>query len=121
GIRDRNVTGVQTCALPIYHRVDTLLVVDDSRVLKGYIDVEIIDHTFKKSTYVGDIIKSDIFKVKRDTLVRDTIHSILKRGIKNVPIINEKDQLVGIVTRASLVDIVYDTIWGEEESLAKTI
>ncbi len=104
-----------------HHRVDTLLVVDDSRVLKGYIDVEIIDHTFKKSTYVGDIIKSDIFKVKRDTLVRDTIHSILKRGIKNVPIINEKDQLVGIVTRASLVDIVYDTIWGEEESLAKTI
>src|SRR5699024_9865736 len=94
-----------------HHRVDTLLVVDDSRVLKGYIDVEIIDHTFKKSTYVGDIIKSDIFKVKRDTLVRDTIQSILKRGIKNVPIINEKDQLVGIVTRASLVDIVYDTIW----------
>ncbi|MCY8815150.1 hypothetical protein, partial [Bacillus atrophaeus] len=26
--------------------------------------------------------------------------------------------LVGIVTRASLVDIVYDSIWGEENQLA---
>lgn len=98
-------------------RVDTLLVVDEWQVLKGYIDVEVIDQNYKKATYVEDVIETDIFKVKKDTLVRDTIHSILKRGIKNVPVVDDQNQLVGIVTRANLVDIVYDTIWGEEEAL----
>jgi len=98
-------------------RVDTLLVVDEWKVLKGYVDVEDIDQNYKKAATVGDVIDTDVFKVRKDTLVRDTIHSILKRGIKNVPVVDEENQLVGIVTRASLVDIVYDTIWGEEEKL----
>ena len=99
-------------------RVDTLLVVDEWKVLKGYVDVEDIDQNYKKAATVGDVIDTDVFKVRKDTLVRDTIHSILKRGIKNVPVVDEENQLVGIVTRASLVDIVYDTIWGEEEKVA---
>jgi len=98
-------------------RVDTLLVVDEWKVLKGYVDVEDIDQNYKKAATVGDVIDTDVFKVRKDTLVRDTIHSILKRGIKNVPVVDEENQLVGIVTRASLVDIVYDTIWGEEEKV----
>src|SRR5690625_6777631 len=98
-------------------RVGTLVVVDEWKVLKGYVDVEDIDQNYKKAATVGDVIDTDVFKVRKDTLVRDTIHSILKRGIKNVPVVDEENQLVGIVTRASLVDIVYDTIWGEEEKL----
>src|SRR5690625_956371 len=35
-------------------RVDTLLVVDGCQVLKGFIDVEIIDQMYKKATYVED-------------------------------------------------------------------
>jgi osmoprotectant transport system ATP-binding protein len=32
-----------------------------------------------------------------------------------VPVVDQNKHLVGIVTRATLVDIVYDSIWGEEE------
>src|SRR5690625_5515126 len=84
-------------------RVDTLLVVDEWKVLKGYIDVEDIDQNYKKAATVGDVIDTDVFKVRKDTLVRDTIHSILKRDRKSVPVVDEENQLVGIVTRASLV------------------
>ena len=38
--------------------------------------------------------------------------------MKFVPVLDEADRLTGIVTRASLVDIVYDSIWGEENQLA---
>ncbi len=37
--------------------------------------------------------------------------------MKYVPVVDEQRHLVGIVTRASLVDIVYDSIWGEEDQL----
>jgi osmoprotectant transport system ATP-binding protein len=101
-------------------RVDTLLVVDEWKVLKGFVDVEDIDQNYKKTDYVGDVVNADVFKVNKDVFVRDVIHSILKRGIKNVPVVDEENQLVGIVTRASLVDMVYDTIWGDDESLTET-
>lgn len=38
--------------------------------------------------------------------------------MKFVPVIDDAGRLTGIVTRASLVDIVYDSIWGEENQLA---
>lgn len=96
-------------------RVDTLLVVDDRHILKGYIDVEDINNNRHVATSVIDILQKNVFSVKEDTLVRDTIQRILKRGYKYVPVVNSKNKLVGIVTRASLVDIVYDSIWGEVE------
>ncbi|MGJ8728959.1 betaine/proline/choline family ABC transporter ATP-binding protein [Listeria aquatica] len=96
-------------------RVDTLLVVDEKQVLKGYIDVEKIDSERRRATSVVDILERDVFYVKEDALLRDTIQRILKRGYKYVPVVDEENRLVGIVTRASLVDMVYDSIWGEEQ------
>ncbi|WP_338781215.1 betaine/proline/choline family ABC transporter ATP-binding protein [Metabacillus sp. FJAT-52054] len=97
------------------HRVDSLLVVGENGVLKGYIDVESIDLNRKTATFVGDVLNTEVFTVQKDTLVRDTVRKILKRGMKYVPVVDENKRLVGIVTRASLVDIVYDSIWGDEE------
>ncbi|QPZ42539.1 choline ABC transporter ATP-binding protein OpuBA [Bacillus sp. FSL K6-1012] len=99
-------------------RVDSLLVVDDSHVLLGYVDVEIIDQCRKKAELVGEVLHQGIYTVLGATLLRDTVHKILKRGVKYVPVVDEDSRLIGIVTRASLVDIVYESIWGEEKQLA---
>ncbi|MCY9079006.1 choline ABC transporter ATP-binding protein OpuBA [Bacillus inaquosorum] len=99
-------------------RVDSLLVVDDGHVLQGYVDVEIIDQCRKKANLVGEVLHEDIYTVLGGTLLRDTVRKILKRGVKYVPVVDENRRLIGIVTRASLVDIVYDSLWGEEKQLA---
>ncbi|EKY8200715.1 betaine/proline/choline family ABC transporter ATP-binding protein [Listeria monocytogenes] len=96
-------------------RVDTLLVVDEGNVLKGFIDVEQIDLNRRTATSVMDIIEKNVFYVYEDTLLRDTVQRILKRGYKYIPVVDKDKRLVGIVTRASLVDIVYDSIWGTVE------
>ncbi|MBM4763568.1 betaine/proline/choline family ABC transporter ATP-binding protein [Bacillus sp. B15-48] len=98
-------------------RVDSLLVVDEANILQGYIDVEIIDQKRKKATQVGDIVEP-AFTVEQGTLVRDTVRKILKKGMKYVPVVDEEHRLIGIVTRTNLVDIVYDSIWGEVEVTA---
>lgn len=97
------------------NRVDSLLVINQEGVLEGYIDVEAIDQNRKKAKDVADILIPDTFSVYKDALVRDTIRQILKKGLKYVPVVDEQRHLVGIVTRTSLVDIVYDSIWGDEE------
>ena len=94
-------------------RVDTLLVTDNSNVLKGFIDVETLNKKRGKVSSVGDILNKHVFYVKESAYLRDTLQRILKRGLKYVPVVDEQNKVVGILTRASLVDIVYDVIWGE--------
>lgn len=119
------VTGDKTLTEAIQimkeRRVDSLLVVDSRKVLLGYIDVEIIDRNRRKPVLVKDIVETNLIAVEKDTLIRDTVWKILKRGIKYVPVVDHEHRLVGIVTRASLVDIVYDSIWGEEEAVSEII
>lgn len=101
-------------------RVDSLFVTDDAGILKGYVDIERIDRNRKRATSVGDIMVDKVYFVREGTLLRDTVQRILKRGFKNIPVVDNKGRLIGLVTRTSLVDVVYDTIWGEEEEeLAK--
>lgn len=102
-------------------RVDTLLVVDGSGVLKGFIDVEDINRNRKTATSVGDIMQKEVFFVRKEDFLRDTLQRILKRGLKYVPVVDENSRLVGIVTRSSLVDIVYDVVWGDEDYLETAI
>ncbi|WP_059105529.1 betaine/proline/choline family ABC transporter ATP-binding protein [Shouchella shacheensis] len=106
-------------------RVDSLLVVDENNVLKGYIDVEIINSNYKKASLVREVMETNLFTVRQDSLLRDTIHKMLRRGAKYVPVVDEDHRIAGIVTRASLADMVYDTIWGDglevEEPIAQSV
>lgn len=102
-------------------RVDTLLVTDNEKVLKGFIDVETIDRMRGSATSVGDILNKDVFYVKESRLLRDVLQRILKRGLKYVPVVDEKNHITGILTRASLVDIVYDVLWGDEATISDAV
>jgi osmoprotectant transport system ATP-binding protein len=96
-------------------RVDSLLVIGDDQTLEGYIDVEDIEENRKKSTLVGEIYETELYKVKEDSLIRDTIQKMLRRHTKYVPVVDDQNRLRGIVTRATLADLVYDSIWGDED------
>ncbi|WP_087972078.1 betaine/proline/choline family ABC transporter ATP-binding protein [Oceanobacillus rekensis] len=94
-------------------KVDSLLVVDTGNVLQGFIDIEAINLNYKKASYVDEVMETEIFSVTEDSLLRDTVHKILRRGAKYVPVVDDQHRLTGIITRAALANIVYDTIWGD--------
>ena len=102
-------------------RVDTLLVTDDSQVLKGFVDVETMDKMRGKATSVGDILNPQVFYVNQKTQLRHVLQRILKRGLKYVPVVDDQNRVIGILTRASLVDIVYDVLWGEEQTISEAV
>ena len=102
-------------------RVDTLLVTDNQGILKGFIDIESINKNRGLLSSVGDVLQIEVFYVKENALLRNTLQRILKQGLKYVPVVDDQKRVVGILTRASLVDIVYDVVFGEEESITDAV
>lgn len=96
-------------------KVDSLLVIDKNHILKGFVDIEMIEENRKKQSSVYQIMDTNLYTVEQNTLLRDTVRKILRNGIRYVPIVDEEKHLIGIVTRASLANIVYDSIWGDQE------
>ncbi|MGM0197997.1 betaine/proline/choline family ABC transporter ATP-binding protein [Enterococcus sp. DIV1314a] len=102
-------------------RVDTLLVTDNQGILKGFIDIESINKNRGLLSSVGDVLQIEVFYVKENALLRNTLQRILKQGLKYVPVVDDQKRVVGILTRASLVDIVYDVVFGEEETITDAV
>ena len=96
-------------------RVDSLLVTDNGKLI-GFIDLESLSSKYKKDRLVSDILKHTDFYVMEDDLLRNTAERILKLGLKYAPVVDHENNLKGIVTRASLVDMLYDIIWGDTET-----
>ena len=99
-------------------RVDTLFVVDDQNVLVGYVDIEDLSEAHKKHLSLSRIMNHKVYFVRTGVYLQDTVRTILKRNIRVIPVLDKQDKLLGVITRANLVDIVYDTIWGDEEEEA---
>lgn len=92
------------------HRVDNLFITDEDEKLLGMLAVEGIEKNRRRNVTIGDIMEEVMF-VREGTLVRDALQRILILGYKNIPVVDQEDHLMGLITRASIVDMVYDSIW----------
>ncbi|MGD6886402.1 betaine/proline/choline family ABC transporter ATP-binding protein [Staphylococcus shinii] len=103
-------------------RVDTIFVVGNNSRLLGYLDIEDINQGLRTHKDLIDMMQRDIYRVRIDSKLQDSVRTILKRNVRNVPVVDSDGKtLIGLVTRANLVDIVYDSIWGElDEDVSAT-
>ncbi|MGO5053497.1 ABC transporter ATP-binding protein [Lachnospiraceae bacterium LCP25S3_G4] len=92
------------------NRVDTLFVVDDHNILKGHIDIFAVDRQKAAGKMVRDFLKEATF-VYSDTKIRDVIYYINDLGCRNMPVVDKEQHLLGLVTRATVVDVIYDGLW----------
>lgn len=103
-------------------RVDTIFVIGNNSRLLGYLDIEDINQGLRTHKDLIDMMQRDIYRVRIDSKLQDSVRTILKRNVRNVPVVDSDGKtLIGLVTRANLVDIVYDSIWGElDEDVSAT-
>jgi len=101
-------------AMEIMHnsRVDSLFLVDDENVLIGMADVFDIRSSNRESSKIEDY-KLPANAINRKTPLRDAIFYINKLGYRNLPIVDEEMHLIGLVTRASVMDIIYKGFLGD--------
>lgn len=108
------------------NRVDTLFVTDRENTLLGHVDIFALEKHKSKMVTVKDVMKKTTF-IYSDTKIRDAIYYINDLGYRNIPVVDQDQKLVGLITRASIVDVVYEGFWKdyqpdeEENTLDQTI
>ncbi|MCD8904154.1 betaine/proline/choline family ABC transporter ATP-binding protein [Staphylococcus chromogenes] len=96
-------------------RIDTLFVVNHENRLLGFLDIEDINQGLRAHAELIDVIQRDVYTVPYDSKLQDSVRTILKRNVRNVPVVDAENHIIGLITRANLVDIVYDSIWGDPD------
>lgn len=91
-------------------KVDTLLVIDDEHRLKGFIDIKDIDRYINKCTNVYEIMNTETASVNQKEKVADVVDPLLNMELKYLPVVDDDNHLVGIMTRSSLVSLIYDQL-----------
>ncbi|HBV04078.1 MAG TPA: CBS domain-containing protein [Staphylococcus sp.] len=101
-------------------RVDVLFVTNLKGKLVGCIDIVDLNEGYRKGSDIIDMMDRNVYTVKTGTMLQDSVRTILKRNVRLIPVVDNQNLIKGVITRASLVDIVYDSIWGLNEEEAKT-
>lgn len=101
--------------LMVKSRVDTLFVTDGQNRLLGFLTVESLTGSSRTKKSVSEVYNRDVIFMKTGSKLQDTVRRILNLNLNNIPVVDDQQHLIGLITRANIVDIVYDTIWGEEE------
>lgn len=95
-------------------RVDTLFITDYESRLVGVVGMFDIGRVGRNVTQLKDMM-IEPNSIRSDTKIIDAIRAIWKLDVKNLPVVDAEEKLVGIVTRASIVDTIYTNLWGDEE------
>lgn len=103
------------------HHVDALLVVDDDNHLMGSVDIANLMDEENHQLHVGDIMKVHPQTVAADAPLRLITRPMLNGNFKFVPVVDSDNRLVGIITRSTLVNILYDQVWGQESAKRATV
>jgi len=114
------------------HRAETLFVTDPDGVIQGVVDIFDIEKVSVKQARqsgrtgregertdlmqdrIETIMKPASF-IAQDTLIRDALHWIVHLNYRYLPVVDGENRLVGVVTRASLVEDIYANVWGADE------
>lgn len=98
------------------NRVDTLFVVDDYNKLMGRVTIEYLAKMGNKSLNVTQIMSTDVRPLQEESLVQKQIQTALNIGRSDIPVVNKDNELTGIITKTTLVNLVHDIIWAPEEA-----
>ncbi len=92
-------------------RIGSLAVVEERRPVGIVTDRDVVLETLCKlldagSVKVGEIASRPLVSIEQDAPVREAVRMIRRHGVRRLPVVDEKGQLVGIVTGDDLLSLV---------------
>ncbi|TCL38616.1 osmoprotectant transport system ATP-binding protein [Anaerospora hongkongensis] len=88
-------------------KVDSLIIVDQHNAFLGVAGVwEIQQHFYQEKMTLEDVMQKDVPVLLANQSLSEAIYLISKHQVAYLPVINDSHELLGIVNRASLVDIM---------------
>ncbi|WP_312334310.1 ABC transporter ATP-binding protein [Anaerospora hongkongensis] len=88
-------------------KVDSLIIVDQHNAFLGIAGVwEIQQHFYQEKMTLEDVMQKNVPVLLANQSLSEAIYLISKHQVAYLPVINDSHELLGIVNRASLVDIM---------------
>ena len=109
----KNVNLKNAAEIMKQNRVDTLFIIDEQNELLGLINIFNLQSTTNPQMRAEEIME-DAFYLDIHTKVRDVIYYFQRLGYRNIPVV-EEGRLVGLITRAAIVDAIYAGLWQNYE------
>ncbi|MGD8568222.1 MAG: CBS domain-containing protein [Gammaproteobacteria bacterium] len=114
-VTGKDTTIPQIAKLMREYHVGSIIITEqqnDCRVPVGVVtDRDLVIELLSKdvditSVSVGDIMTQDLATVRESSHVYDALKLMRGKGIRRIPVVNDEDVLIGIVTVDDLLDVV---------------
>ncbi|MDD2227930.1 MAG: magnesium transporter [Candidatus Cloacimonetes bacterium] len=94
-----------------------LYVLDENGVLKGVVSLrDIVIHGFTEA--IAPLINDNVISVLPELDQEEVAKTILKYGFTSIPVVDENDKMLGIVTADDLLDVMVDESTEDFEKMA---
>jgi osmoprotectant transport system ATP-binding protein len=84
------------------HKVDSLIVTDKQNVLKGLVTLKSIQ-LLNRTTAIEMIMEQNVLSVSQDANLISVLATMNEHKIGYVPVVNGHNQLIGLITRSSIL------------------
>ena len=100
-------------ALMSQRQVKTLPVVDAERRVIGVLSIiDLFSRDLVELETVDSIMRTDVTTIQADTPVAELVPTMTTEGYKNVPVVDDDDRLVGMITRGELIAVLHRALLG---------
>lgn len=93
--------------------LDTLFVTDRENNLTGVVGIFDLGRVAKTNPPLKEVMKQPA-ALDHETKIIDAVDAVVEWEYRNLPVIDDEGKLIGVVTRATLIDTVYNHLVGEE-------
>lgn len=87
-------------------KVDSLMVIDHSGKFIGLTTANDVLESFDNAEKISEIIRTDMNHVSGDTNVSQVLSIMAREQVGYVPVVDDKNKLMGLITRSSLVNVL---------------
>lgn len=114
-IADRSAAILAIAQLMREHHVGSIVIIDtqgDCQIPAGIItDRDLVIEIMAKevdmaSVTAGDIMAPELITAKESQHIWDTVKLMCQKGVRRMPVVNDENVLVGIITVDDLLDVV---------------
>ncbi|WP_368277371.1 ABC transporter ATP-binding protein [Heliorestis convoluta] len=104
--------GIAYCAKLMRKKlVNSLMVIDGDRKLLGVVTAKKVEENYRNEELRADkIMNSDVPVIEEGKLLSEAVSYMQDKGVGALPVVNDKGQLVGLITNSSLMDVLLKQI-----------
>jgi CBS domain-containing membrane protein len=102
----------------VQRRVKTLPVVDEHGHVVGVVSIiDLFTRDLVELETVESIMVRDVTTIRASTPVAELVPMMTQDGFKNVPVVDDEDRLVGMITRGDLIAVLHRALVGTDHTV----